>query len=467
MVYLLLENDKIPLGNFTFLFDVTQNVDLFYKFYNAEKNIKVDYIDFAHKMRLAFEAFALEEEAKKRKLEDEYKELPLEGIKENILTELKEPASLLNYKTIVIGLCDGREMEFSDVLLRYSFVKKISSEEDVRRKLKAYIRFLYAFGSENSHENVSVEENYLANKENCLRVIGSFHDFLCAYYRVDKKYDCTLTPIRDYIPVPKAVVEKMGLSLDSGRYLFVKECRGKIAYYIFSSDREDIGIGQRRDMDTLSKLWDDNLQDPANVIRKTDSISSSNGDYKFQIYSLPGKPLRLSLDFLQKLSIEEKLDIIAGLCKGLESVHRYETPLYHRNVNPDAFYIFNIRGKYKPLLAKFDCIKDTGNADFTVQQNVERKMRNPKTNHFFAPEVLTNHMGQGVDWKKADIFALGKTCLYILSGGEFGDEDMIRVIDGCGISDNIKIVLMEMLSSNPADRPELVDLMDALAGQGT
>ena len=162
----------------------------------------------------------LEEEAKKRKLEDEYKELPLEGIKENILTELKEPASLLNYKTIVIGLCDGREMEFSDVLFRYSFVKRISSEENIRRKLKAYIRFLYAFGSENSHENVSVEENHLANKENCLRVIGSFHDFLCAYYRVDKKYDCTLTPIRDYIPVPKAVVKKMGLSLDSGRYLF-------------------------------------------------------------------------------------------------------------------------------------------------------------------------------------------------------------------------------------------------------
>lgn len=68
MVYLLLENNKIPLGNFTFLFDVTQNVDLFYKFYNAEKNIKVDYIDFAHKMRLAFEAFALEEEAKRGSL---------------------------------------------------------------------------------------------------------------------------------------------------------------------------------------------------------------------------------------------------------------------------------------------------------------------------------------------------------------------------------------------------------------
>lgn len=62
---------------------------------------------------------------------------------------------------------------------------------------------------------------------------------------------------------------KMCLLLDSGKYLFVRECKGKIAYYIFSSDRKDIGLGQRRDIDTLSKLWEDNLQDPANVIRKT------------------------------------------------------------------------------------------------------------------------------------------------------------------------------------------------------
>lgn len=35
----------------------------------------------------------------------------------------------------------------------------------------------------------------------------------------------------------------------------------------------------------------------------------------------------------------------------------YDTPLYHRNINPDAFYILDVKGKYKPLLAKFDCTK--------------------------------------------------------------------------------------------------------------
>ena len=48
-----------------------------------------------------------------------------------------------------------------------------------------------------------------------------------------KKYDSTLIPIRDYIAVPKQIVDKMGLVLEVGKSLFVKERSGKIAYYIF------------------------------------------------------------------------------------------------------------------------------------------------------------------------------------------------------------------------------------------
>lgn len=462
MVYLALEEDNIPVGNFTFIYDATQNLDLFNKFYDAEKNLKVDYMDFAHKIRMAFEAFALEEEAQKRKCQDNYKDMQIEGIKEQIIEEIKKPATLINYKNIIIDLCNGRELEFVDMLLKFSFIRNTSDEDYVRRKLKAYIRFLYAFGSESSHENISTDKKYLANRENCLMVIGSLHDFLCMYYRVEKKYDSTLTPVRDYVPVPKAIVEKMSLSLDTGKHLFVKECRGKISYYVFSSDIEGISKGQRRDIDTISKLWDDNFDDPANVIRQTEKISGSNGDYRFQVYYLPSRPLKLTEEFLRKLSLEDKLDIIAGLCRGIESVHNYETPLYHRNISPDAFYIFDIRGKYKPLLAKFDCTKDTANSDFTVFQNVEKKVQNQKTNQFFAPDVLNSNMGQGVDWEKADIFSLAKMCFYILIGTMINDETIFDTISEYNIDDNVKIILMEMMSVDPNARPALVELMDAL-----
>ena len=45
---------------------------MFKKFYDAEKNLKIDYIDFAHKIRKAYEAFALEEEAERRRLDVVY-----------------------------------------------------------------------------------------------------------------------------------------------------------------------------------------------------------------------------------------------------------------------------------------------------------------------------------------------------------------------------------------------------------
>ena len=67
MVYLQIEDDKIPAGNFTFIYDITANEDLFFRFYDAERNLKIDYKDFAHKTRMAFEAFALDEEMKRRK----------------------------------------------------------------------------------------------------------------------------------------------------------------------------------------------------------------------------------------------------------------------------------------------------------------------------------------------------------------------------------------------------------------
>ena len=61
MVYLQMEEGRIPVGNFSFVYDYTENEELYSKFYEAEKNLKVDYMDFAHKIRMAFEAFALDE----------------------------------------------------------------------------------------------------------------------------------------------------------------------------------------------------------------------------------------------------------------------------------------------------------------------------------------------------------------------------------------------------------------------
>lgn len=207
------------------------------------------------------------------------------------------------------------------------------------------------------------------------------------------------------------------------------------------------------------------LLNSINIIRQTENISGTNGDYGFQIYSLPNKPLRITDELIQQLSMKDKLDIISGLCKGIDSIHNYEPPLFHRNICPDAFYIFELRGKYKALLAKFDCTKDTSNSDFTVYNNVEKKAQNQKTNQYFAPEVLNADLGQGVDWEKADIYSLAKTCLFILTGKMAFDVENLSYLDNLELVDEVKIILTEMLSSKPDERPSLHELMKMLKNQ--
>lgn len=463
MAYLQIDTEiKIPKGNFAFIQDKTGDEDLFKKFYEAEKILKVNYVDFAHKIRVAYEGFALNEEASERMQMPEYAGKSVYEVQKEIVDEITAYGSILNYKRIIIHLTRDRAADFIPMLEKYGFTRTFRNDPNGVRAIKNYIQFVYNFASMSSHVNPDMEAMYVPNRENCLRVINSFHDFLCTYYGVDKRFDSTLIPIKDYISVPKNVCEAMGLSLDVGKFLFVKENNGKCAYFIFSSDIESISLSQRRDIDTINKLWEENFDDPANVIRQTENISGSNGDYKFQVYALPNKPLRLTKEMLSELSMDEKLDIIRGLCRGVRSLHNYEPPFYHRNICPEAFYIFNVKGKYKALLAKFDCTKDNSDdSSYTVFNNVEKRATNQNTNQFFAPEVLKSDMGKGVDWRKADIYSLGKTCLFILTG-EIISENFECILDVIDISDDAKLTLFKMLSVDPADRPNIEDLLDSV-----
>ena len=65
-------------------------------------------------------------------------------------------------------------------------------------------------------------------------------------------------------------------------------------------------------------MWDDNFEDPANIIRQTENITGTNVDYKFQVYSLPNRPIRITDEFINSIDMEQKMDIIAGLCRGID-----------------------------------------------------------------------------------------------------------------------------------------------------
>ena len=65
-------------------------------------------------------------------------------------------------------------------------------------------------------------------------------------------------------------------------------------------------------------------------------------------------------------------------------------------------------------------------------------------------------MGVGVDWKKADIYSLAKTILYILSGRILSIADVVEYENE--IDDEILLMLMEMIDEDLDKRPELDEL---------
>ncbi len=465
MAYIELEQgERISKGNFSFILDSTKNERLYNKFLEAEQVFKISYIDFSHKIRMAYEAFALFEEVQRRKVFPEYVGKSEADIETVIVSEITTPASIINYKNIIINLCQNRTSEFKNIFIKYKYNKNIKDDSENRRSMKRFIKYIYDFGSKSSHVNNKMDVQYIPNRENCLKVISSFHDFLAIYYEVEHKFDSTLIPIRTHIPVPKNICKQMGLTLGVGKHLYVKENKGKIMYSIFSSDIDDISLSQKRDIETINKLWEDNFDDPSNIIRVSENISGSNRDYKYQVYSLPGRPLKINQSLLEQLTVSEKLDIIKGICRGIKSMHEYEPPFYNRNICPDSFYIFKIKGKYKALLARFDCTKDTADdAKYTVINTVEKKMLNDNIKLYFAPEVIKSDIGTKINWEKSDIYSLAQVCIYLLSGKVTDDShESLEILGESGIDDDIKYIILEMISENPEERPSIKEILEVI-----
>lgn len=464
-MYLSIGNYTIPKGNFAFISDVTHDTDLFRSFYEAEKYLKINCKDFAHKMRMAFEEFALHEytlaEISRQQLAGESVQSK-EEIRKNIIKEIKKPSSVVNYKTLVIDRCRGREKDFAQMLFRYAYLKYSNSDVyTIRRILGKYIRCVHSFGSENSHPGIGPAVTY----GDCHKMAASFFEFLRTYYRLDKTfYNTDLAPVNDYIPVQKQITENMGLRLDVGKYLYIKEKGNGIQFFVFSREDKQISDGRRRDIDVVEKLWEDNYDDPSNVIRQIDHITGCTDQYNYRVYSLPGQPLKLTKSIIGSISLEEKKGIIMGICNGLLSIHNYNPPLFHRNICPDAFYIFHIKGRYKALLAKFDYAKDTDpSVEYTVLKNVENNVKDQSANGFYAPEVISAVSGQSINWEKADIFSLGKLSLYILTGETVLNDDIEGTITCLTVNDAIKQMLLEMVSIIPENRPTISEVITCLS----
>lgn len=130
-MYLQLENGiRIAKGNFAFIYEITQDENLFKKFLDFESTFKISYIDFSHKIRMAYEAIALREEKIFRETLPENQGKTLQEIEDEIICEITNPSLPFNYKKILIRLTRNYSIKYVQMLTKYNFLKNSGNDPD-------------------------------------------------------------------------------------------------------------------------------------------------------------------------------------------------------------------------------------------------------------------------------------------------------------------------------------------------
>lgn len=483
-MYIELEKgERIPMGNFSFLYAAVKDEKLFKQVLKMESLFRLDYYEFAQQLRISFEAIALFEEIKRRKKLPGNEDISDDAIRREIIDDIvhtgkkkfSNDSEKINYVTYkgILNRIAGREPErYRYMLEKYHFLGDWKTEHGIlkvdyspgvsvstdvlRKSLKSFIFYLYDFGSKAIHKNEDVAEMYRPTPENCRRVISSFHDFLCAFYDSSHRFRWDMLPVGKYFPVPEEICSSMGLNLRDDKRLFVKEGE----YYLLLEEDSACSLKQIRENEAIRELWVKSYTDPTNVIRSMEKISSGEGMSDFQVLSIPGRPIALTREFIMSLSAEEKMNLIQGMIRGVNSLHSCSPPIYHRNLNPQEFLVFQIQGHYKILLIGFAYSKQIQvqpSDKSTVYFNLKKKAENMWENDFFAPELrkkdIDNHK---IDWQRADIFSLGQMMIYILTG--YAAEtirDVPVLLRRSGMRSRKSGVLGDMLSWYPEDRPDI------------
>lgn len=439
------ETITIPRGNMSFILERSQHQKLFERCVALEQTLRSDYDAFALNFRLVLEEFALCEETRLRIIESNMR-FNEQTTRERITQEIKRGQN--NYVDIVIDFCLSCEnaATIEDIIKKQCTATTGWNDARYEEELERYIRGLFRFASMNAHSGEKAADCILTG-DLCRAQFRKLHELLSAYYGQKSKVDGNLFPFRDYYPVPKTVREANGIWLEKGKQLYVREQDEKLRFYLFVTADTKITDTQKRDIETIHRLWMDNLDSPQNVINNPTFVSNKNSeDYRFWVYPLPSFPASLTDAYIDMLSFAERMQIVRGIVRGVASMHNAEPPFYHRSLSPSAFLICKVRDRLKPLLVNFDCVKDTDeNAKYSVYYAVSDKMTAEELRELYAPETC-----QTADWAKVDVYALGKTILKILTNAY-----VLPVVAIDGLSDEQTQFLKDMCAEMPHMRPDI------------
>ncbi len=407
---------KIPYGNMAFILEASGFETLYEKCVNLEQSLKYDYNTCARNFRFVIEEFVVCEEGKKINPAIVSDKSALGRIRKKISFEQKNDPKY-NIETFCSLFVNSPNVELvKKAVMKYTGKESYNSDDALMDDLREIMIVLSRFSSINSHSG-SIREDLIPNEGNCRMYLKQLFLLLAAYYDHQKKYDGEILPFRDYYPMPKKNCRKYGIVLPIGKRFFVKNGINGTEYYIFTSAEDNLGDTQKRDIETINKLWMENLDSPQNIIDNIRFESNKNGtDFRYWISKLPSFPQSLTDDFINSLTDNERMMVAGGLIKGINSMHRAEPPLYHRSISAASFVVCKVKDRLKPILISFNSTKDF-DAEYTVFYAVEDKLGEQNAGDLiFAPELSDeNYDISDYDWEKIDVYALGRTIIKVMT----------------------------------------------------
>ena len=412
----LTDSIKIPYGNMAFILEASGFETLYEKCVNLEQSLKYDYKACARNFRFVIEEFVVCEEGKKINPDIVSDKSALERVRKEISINQKDDW-LYNVDTFCRLFVNSPNVELvKETVIKYTGKESYNNNAELRNDLRDIVRAILKFSSKNSHSG-SVPGALIPNEGNCRIYLKQLFVLLAAYYNHQKKYDGGILPFRDYYPVPKKLCMAFGIVLPEGKKFFVKNGVNGTEYYIFTSADDILGDTQKRDIETINKLWMENIDSPQNIIDNIRFESNKNGtDFRYWISKLPSFPQSLTDDFINSLTDNERMMVVGGLIKGINSMHRAEPPLYHRSISAASFVVCKVKDRLKPILISFNSTKDF-DAEYTVFYAVEDKLGEQNAGDLiFAPELSDeNYDISDYDWEKIDVYALGRTIIKVMT----------------------------------------------------
>ncbi|MEW5911073.1 MAG: serine/threonine-protein kinase [Thermodesulfobacteriota bacterium] len=194
--------------------------------------------------------------------------------------------------------------------------------------------------------------------------------------------------------------------------------------------------------------------DHPNIVKVLDHGADEDRCFIVMEY-LPGGDLE-AFTRSQPVDVHQALHLLCGTALGLQAAH--EQGIIHRDVKPSNVLLTYVTGELVPRLADFGLAKDIGRPGLTSDLT---RMGTPE---FCSPEQLASAKNVG---PASDIYSLGVTCYFVLSGGRYPADDYLRLDQlNPEVPPAVHDTVERCLARRPEDRwPCAKDLAVALTSQ--